>query len=316
MSIRLRPLLLLLVAALASFVVVACGGGGDDKAPASSDVNQLLKDTFSKGSPNSGKLHLALRIDSAGTGAVTGPVSATLDGPFQSTGSGRLPKFKMDAALRMAQQNIKAGQAKANGSKGSLATLGIDPSKWLKNPRNAGDAKVGDTDTVKVTGDVDVNRMLDDLSRATSQARALGLQGFQNLPSQLTPAQRKQAAKEIKNLRTELYIGKDDSLLRRMHVLIGLQNPQSKGTANLDFDLSYTDVNQDQSIEAPSNPKPFNDLLTQIQQLSGQAGTGSSASGGSSSPSASRQQLQKYTDCVRKAGTDTAKAQQCADLLK
>jgi hypothetical protein len=349
LSIRLRPLLLLLVAALAASAVAACGGGGE-QATSSTDVNQLLKDTFSKGSPKSGKLHLALRIDSAGTGAVAGPVTATLDGPFESTGSGRLPKFEMDAALRLAQQNIKAGatstgdhgflsfqgqdyavtdqvfkqfqasyeqaqkQAKANGSKGSLATLGIDPSKWLKNPRNEGDAKVGDTDTIKITGDVDVNRMLDDLSKATSQARALGLQGFQNLPSQLTPAQRKQAAKEIKNLKTELYVGKDDSLMRRMHVLIGLQNQQSKGTGNLDFDLSFTDVNQDQSIEAPSNPQPFNDLLGQIQQLAGQAGSsGSSATGGSS---ASREDLQKYTDCVRRAGTDTAKAQKCADLLK
>jgi hypothetical protein len=348
MSIRLRPLLLLLVTALAAFAVAACGGGGE-QATSSTNVNQLLKDTFSKGSPKSGKLHLALRIDSAGSGAIAGPVTATLDGPFQSTGSGRLPKFKVDAAVRLAQQDIKAGatstgdrgflsfqgqdyavtdqvfkqfkasyeqaqkQAKANGSKGSLATLGIDPSKWLKNPRNEGDAKIGDTDTIKISGDVDVNRMLDDLSRATSQARALGLQGFQNLPSQLTPEQRKQAAKEIKNLKTELYVGKDDSLMRRMHILIGLQNQQSKGPTNLDFDLSYTDVNQDQSIEAPSNPKPFNDLLAQVQQLAGQASSGSSASGGSS---ASREQLQKYTDCVRKAGTDTAKAQKCADLLK
>src|SRR6187200_525510 len=123
MSIRLRPLLLLLVAALASVAVAACGGGGDEKATASSDANQLLKDTFSKGSPDSGKLHLALRIDSAGTGAVAGPVTATLDGPFQSTGSGRLPKFQMDAALRLAQQNIKAG-ATSTGDDGFLSFQG------------------------------------------------------------------------------------------------------------------------------------------------------------------------------------------------
>jgi len=353
MSIRLRPLLFLLTAALASLAVAACGGGDDETATASSDANQLLRDTLTKGSPESGRLHLALRMDSGGAGAVAGPVSATLDGPFQSTEAGRLPKFKMDAALNVARRNIKAGatstgdqgflsfqgqeyavsdqvfkqfkaayeqaqkQAKANGAKGSLATLGIDPGKWLKNPRNEGEAKVGDTDTIKVTGDVDVNLMLDDLAKATSQARALGLQGFQNLPSQLTPEQRKEAAKEIKNLSTEFFIGKNDSLLRRMHVIVGTQNPQTKNTANIDFDLSFTDVNQDQDIKAPSNTKPFQDLLVQLQQLARQTSGGSSASGGATGTVApSREALQKYTDCVRQAGTDTSKAQKCAEVLK
>jgi hypothetical protein len=356
MSNRLRPLLLLIVAVLASVAVVACGGG-DDKATSSSDVNQLLKDTFSKGSPKSGKLHVAIRVDSNAAGAATGPITASLDGPFQSEGSGKLPKFKIAAAFAAAGRNIKAGatstsdkgflsfqgqdyavsdevfkqfktsyeqaikQGSANGAKkSSLATLGIDPSKWLKNPKNAGDAKVGDTDTIKITGDVDVNRMLDDLSKATSQARSLGIQGFQDLPSQLTPQQRQQVAKEIKNLKVEVYTGKDDSLLRRMHLALGLQNGSS-GNANVDFDLSYTDLNEDQEIAAPSNPKPFEQLMTQIQALGSQLGSGSSggsssSGSGSSGSTPSTQDLQKYTDCVQKAGSDTAKAQKCADLLK
>jgi hypothetical protein len=357
MSNRLRPLLLLVVALLAALVVVACGGSDDDKATSSSDVNQLLKDTFSKGSPQSGKLHLALRVDGSGAGAATGPITASLDGPFASEGSGKLPKFAIDAAFAAAGRNIKAGatstsdkgflslqgqdyavsddvfkqfkasyeqamkQASSNGSKkSSLATLGIDPSKWLTNPKNAGDAKVGDTDTIKITGDVNIDRMLDDVSKATAQARSLGVQGFQNLPSQLTPEQRQQIAKEIKNLKVEIYTGKDDSMLRRMHLTLGLANGSS-GNANVDFDLSYTDLNEDQSIEAPSNPKPFDQLVSQLQalgsQLGGAASGGSSSSGsGSSSSSPSAKDFQKYTDCVSQAGNDTAKAQKCADILK
>src|SRR5262245_32244342 len=183
MSHRLRPLMLLVTAvAVLALAVAACGGGDDkDQASSSTDVNQLLKQTFSEGkTPKSGKLHVALKLDGNFAGAAaSGPVSVTLDGPFESQGSGKLPKFDMDAALQGAGQNFKAG-ATSTGEKGfvsfqgqdyavsndvfnqfkasyeqavkqnsgsskqqSLATLGIDPAAWLKNPRNEGEAKVG-----------------------------------------------------------------------------------------------------------------------------------------------------------------------------
>jgi hypothetical protein len=362
MSHRLRPLMLL-VTALLALAVTACGGGGDDqKASSSTDVNQLLKDTFSEGkTPKSGKLHVALKLDGNFAGAAaSGPVSVTLDGPFESQGTGKLPKFDMDAALQGAGQNFKAG-ATSTGEKGfvsfqgeeyvvsdqvfnqfkasyeqavkqsnssskqqSLATLGIDPAAWLKNPENEGEAKVGDTDTIKISGDVDINRMLDDISKATSQARSLGIQGFENLPSQLTPEQRKQAADSIKNLRTEIFTGKDDTILRRLHVAFDLKSGSE--SANVDVDFSYTDVNEGQKIKSPSNAKPFDQLLGQLQGLAGQLGAGSSggssgsgssgsgSSGSGSSPSAD--DFKKYSDCVAKAGNDPTKAQKCADLLK
>jgi outer membrane murein-binding lipoprotein Lpp len=45
---RLRPLLTLTVAVLTTGLVAGCGGGaGGDQADASTDVDQLLQDTFS-----------------------------------------------------------------------------------------------------------------------------------------------------------------------------------------------------------------------------------------------------------------------------
>jgi hypothetical protein len=354
MSHRLRPLMLL-VTALLALAVAACGGDDGDKATSSTDVNQLLKDTFSGGkTPKSGKLHVALKLDGNFTGTSTGPVSVTLDGPFESQGSGKLPKFDMDAALSGAGQNFKAG-ATSTGEKGfvsfqgqdyvvsdqvfnqfkasyeqavkqgnsksksqSLATLGIDPSAWLKEPKNEGEAKVGDTDTIKITGTVDINRMLDDISKATSQARSLGIQGFENLPSQLTPEQRKQITEQIKNVQAEIYTGKDDTILRRMHVKFDLANGGQN--ANVDVDFSYADVNEGQKIKSPSNAKPFDQLLGQLQGLAGQLGSGSSGgsssgSGSSSGGGSSAKDFEKYSKCVADAGNDAAKAQKCADLL-
>jgi hypothetical protein len=358
MSPRLRPLMLLVIA-LASLAFAACGGGDDEeKATSSTDVNKLLKDTFS-GQKNvkSGKLNLVVNIDSGAAGAAAGPVSVKIAGPFESQGTGKLPKFKIDAALSGAGQNLKAGatstgdkgfisfqgqqyavsdevfkqfkasyeqaqkQATGGSKQASLATLGIDPQKWLTNAKNAGEAKVGDEDTIKITGDVDVDALLNDLDKALGQARSLGLQGAENLPSKLTPEQRKQFADSVKNLSVELYTGKADAILRRMVVKLGLkQSSDQSKDANVGLDMSFTDVNEGQEIEAPSNAKPFDQLLGQLGAAGlggGLGGSGSSGGGssGSGSSGSNADAFKKYSDCVAKAGNDAAKAEKCADLL-
>ena len=224
-------------------------------------------------------------------------------------------------------KQFKAGYEQAQkqsadkGNQQSLATLGIDPRRWLTDAKNEGEAKVGDTDTIKITGGVDVNKLLDDVNTALDKARNLGVQGSDSLPEKLTDKQKQQAADAIKDLSVEIYTGKDDTTLRRMVVNMGVDAPDSgsgatSGTLSLDFQL--LDLNEDQTIEAPSDAKPFNDLLGQLGGL-GLGGAGSSGSGSSSSGSgsggASAEDLKKYSDCVTAAGSDTAKAQKCADLL-
>jgi hypothetical protein len=365
MLFRPRSFLLLLVSALA---LVAAGCGGGSKASSSSDVNDLLQKTFAGHKKlDSGKLNLALRVDLQGgsNSQLNGPISLTLSGPFQTQGKGKLPKFDIDAAFTGGGQNLKAGlestgdkgfvnfngteyavsdqvfqqfrtgyeqaqqqAAKQNGNTQSLATLGIDPRRWLKNPRNEGDAKVGDTDVVKITGDVDIGKLLDDVNNALAKARSLGVQGSQQLPSKLTDQQKQQAQQAIKSLKVEIYTGKDDTTLRRMLINLNVATPASSsggaqsGTLALDFQL--LDLNQSQAITAPSGAKPFDQLLGQLGSLglgsgtgSSSSGSGSSASGGGSSSSSgvSSKQLKQYSDCIKAAGQNTAKAQKCADLL-
>jgi hypothetical protein len=348
---RVRTALVLLIALLAIPVVTGCGGGSSgDEASASTDVNQLLKDTFSGAHPvRSGMINLSLRAASqGGSGTPQGPISVSLTGPFQSQGKGKLPKLDLEAKIEGAGQNITAGvvstgdkgfvkfqgqsyavsdavfqqfkrgfeQAQSQASKQqgkSLATLGIDPQRWLSNPRNEGDAKVGDTDTIRITGDVDVPKLLDDVNTALARTKSLGVQGAANLPQQLTPAQKQQAADAIKKLSVEIYTGKADRTLRR--IVVALTAKSQAQTVDLNFDLQLTNVNQDQSISAPSGAKPFDQLLSQLGGLGGLGGSGSSGSAGSNSGSANSKNLQKYSQCIEKAGNDATKARKCADLL-
>jgi hypothetical protein len=356
MDIRPRTLLLFLIASLA-LVLAGCGGGGSE-ADESTDVNDLLTKTFSgEHKVESGRLDLKLRIDAQGGQAsqLEGPISVTLAGPFQTQGKGKLPKFDMDAAFEGAGQNLKAGlastgdkafvnfqgsdyvvsdevfrqfragyeQAQKQGTedKGeSLATLGIDPRRWLTNAKNAGEAKVGDTDTIKITGGVDVGKLLDDVNVALEKARGLGVQGSDSLPEKLTDEQKRRAAEAIKGLTVEIYTGKEDTTLRRMLINMDVQADQAQsgatsGTLSLDFSL--LELNDEQEIQAPADPKPFDELIGQFGGLGlgGGAAGGDTGSGSGSDAGASAEDLKKYSDCVEAAGSDTQEAQKCAELL-
>jgi hypothetical protein len=345
---RPRSLLILLISMLAAAGLVAgCGGGGDDKAGSSTDVNQLLKDTFSgKKDIKSGKLDLAVSVNAGASGTFDAKVS----GPFESQGSGKLPKLDIDASLEGGGQSFQAGvtstgdkgyvsyggtdyavadplfkqfkagfeqsakQAQDQNNGQSLATLGIDPSKWLTNAKNEGDAKVGDTDTVKITGDVDVAKALDDVNTALQKIRSLGGAQTSRLPDQLSEADKKQAEDAIKDLSVEIYTGKDDKILRRMVVALKLAARNETADVKLDFQL--LDLNEGQDIKAPEHTKPFDQLLSKLNGLGlgglGQLGAGSGSSG---SGGADQRKLEKYSQCIQAAAGDNNKIRKCADLL-
>jgi hypothetical protein len=340
-----RSLVALAVAVLAC-ALVACGGDGN-AADASTDVNQLLEETFAGGKQiDSGRIELTVRLEAQGT-SQDGTVAFALRGPFQSEGKGRLPRFQLDAAVESAGQRIEAGatstgdqgfigfqgtdyevsgpvfqqftaayeqsQKQAAGGDQSLATLGIDPRNWLTNARNAGESEVGDTETIKITGGVDVPKLLDDVNVALERIRSLGLQGSEGLPEQLTDEEKRQAAEAVRNLRVEIETGKDDKILRRLAVS-GDINAEGD-TLGVQLDLSLLEVNEDQEIEAPDDARPFNELLGKLQELGLPGLGGAPSSGSGSGGGASSENLEKYSQCVQDAGSDPDKLRKCGELL-
>jgi hypothetical protein len=348
---RPRSLLLLLVAALSLGLLAGCGGGDDSggkEASSSTDVNELLKDTFSGDETiKSGKLGLNATLNAAGQA-----FTLKLSGPFQSSGEGKLPQADFDATAGFAGQTLELGltgtedqafvrygdteyeipgpvfkqiqaqyeqQAKQGGGESqSLASLGIDPTKWLTNAKNAGEAKVGDTDTIKITGDVDVPKLLDDVNTAIEKLRSAGGGSAAGLPDQLSEQDKQEAAKAIKDVSVEIYTGADDRLLRRMLIALKLDVPTDQGNQALDvkLDMQFTDVNEDQEIEAPDDAKPFSELAAKLQELgldlNGLSGV---TGGGSSGGGATQQSLDDYAKCIQDAAGDSAKERKCSDAL-
>jgi hypothetical protein len=346
----LRAFAILLLA-----LVAGCGGDGNT-ADSDTDVDQLLKDTFDGGKAiESGRLNLALDVASDGEGAGQ-PVAVKVSGPFQSEGAGRLPQLDIEASLEGGGQSMAGGVTatgeeafvtiggtayevagpvyeqfkagyeesarQASGEKDqSLASLGVDPRRWLTNARNEGESKVGDTDTIKITGDVDVPKLLDDVNGALEKVRALGVQGSDQIPEKLTDEEKQQTAEAIDQLSVEIHTGAEDRILRRIVVALRLVPPESASgdAASIDvkFDLQLLDVNEDQEIEAPADARSFNELLQQIEGLGieglgGLGGLGGSGGGGGGGTDAN---VDEYSECVREAGNDNAKVRKCADLL-
>jgi hypothetical protein len=341
-----RTLASLLLALLALGLVAGCGS---DSADSSTDVDQLLDETFSGGKAiESGRLSLVLGLEAD---AGQAPVTAKISGPFQNEGQGRLPQLDLEASFEGGGQGMSGGitatadaafvsfggetyevagpvfqqfkagyeqsAKEASGEQGqSLASLGIDPRRWLTDARNAGESKVGDTETIKITGDVDVPKLLDDVNAALEKIRALGVQGSEQIPDKLTEAEKRQTAEAIERLSVEIQTGAEDRILRRIVVALGLRLPEGSATAggarsaDVRFDFQLLDVNEDQEIEAPENAKPFEELLKQLEglglgQLGGLGGTGGGNPEG----------VDEYSACVQKNLGDDDAVRKCADLL-
>jgi hypothetical protein len=355
-STRCKPmpnrLLTLLLVGVLGLAAAACGSDKPQAADSSTNTSQLLRDTFDNlGKMKSADVSLQLHVGSA-----QGAVGAQLTGPFVSTGQGRLPRFAFTATLTAAgrseqvgatwtgekafitlqntpyavsdlvarqfaagyEQSLRSKQSKQAKGGLLLGSLGIDFTKWLKDTRNAGTATVGGVQTVELTGKADVPRMVDDIGRISKRASSLGLPGTSAGQAQLTPQERAQVEQAIRSVDVQVYTGADDRILRRLVLHAVVHDPAAKSNANLDLDLQFTKVGEDQQISAPANPKSFSELLKVTGALnSGTLGAllGSGTSGGASGSSSSRTNVDKYAACVAKAKADTAKARKCAALL-
>jgi hypothetical protein len=331
-------------------------GDPAQRASASSDVDSLLRTTFANVSKmKSATVDFKLRIQSRTSDA---PVTAHLSGPFAGQGDKKLPKFAFTAELTSGGQTFNAG-ATYDGSKAYvglmgtpyvvsdlvtrqfvagyeqslksrqkaqgglvLGSLGIDFTKWLPNATNQGESQVGDAKTIKIAGQADVKQVIADLEKISEKAAALNVPGASGrLPQKLTPEQKAAAEAAIKRLSVEVYTGAEDSILRRLVVSADLKDAASKIDAAVLLDVTFTKVGQAQTITAPSNPKPFTELLKAVDAAGlADLGLGGPAPGGgtdSTVPDSSDtpNNVDKYATCIEQAKGDAAKARKCADLL-
>jgi hypothetical protein len=335
--IRLRNLFALAALVAMAFAFVACGGGGNGGGE---DPQKVLDETFStKTKLESANVDAKFSIDVEGNNG--GHFEASVTGPIDSHGPG-IPKFDLTAKLsgEGGGQSIDfEGGVISTGDAGYVSYGGTDykldsqvfgflkqiienaqqqPAQkqagvpqiksFLTNLSDEGTDDVEGTETNHISGDVDVQKLVDVLKPFAQRAGSLGAAGAQ-VPS---PAELDQLTKVLKNASFDLYSGTDDHLLRRLTLNFDLQQLGGSGKATIALDVSLGSVNEPQTIEAPSSSKPLSDLLQQfgIGNLGSLGlpgalpGPGGSGGAGSAAPSAGQ------INCLQQAKTP-AELQKC-----
>jgi hypothetical protein len=346
MAARFRVFALLCLA-LAAAVLSACGSND------SQDVKATLNKAFS--TPiKSARIDLEVTLNLDGVKQLNGPVKLSVQGPYETGGSQTIPKADWDIAASAAGQNFSAGftstgdnawigfqgqnyevgkaavaqinqqikQAAGQNKQKGLSQFGIDPKNWLKDPKNEGDEKVAGVDTHHVSATLDVGKFLDDLNRIVKKAGSTA-----GTPAQITAQQKREIQDVVKNPTFDVYVGKDDSVIRRLSSDLSFSVPSDKQSqvgglksGTLSFSIEFADVGQPQTITAPTSAKPLSELTSQlggVGNVLGGGSSGSSGSGSSGSSGPSSQALQAYSKCLQKADpSKPAELQKCADLLK
>ncbi len=272
------------------------------------------------------QLDLTAKVNGSGAGQSVnfeGGVTATNDAAYitYKNQAYAVPSATFQQFKTAYEQQTQAAQGSSSGNASSvLKRLGIDPSTWLTNVTNEGTTDVNGESTIHISGDADVQKILSDFAKAAQNVPGAAAQGID--PSQLS-----QVSQFIKDAHIDIYSGADDHLLRKLDVSLDIQPPAAaaQGVSDVKIDLSIgvSDVNQSQTISAPSNTKPLSDLQQQlggIGILGGLSGSSGSSSGSSSLPSggASSAAQQKFAQCVaqQEASGNAAAANKCLALLK
>lgn len=145
----------------------------------------------------------------------------------------------------------------------------LKPADFTDRLRDGGEADVGGTGTTKVSGELDVVSAIDSLIELSKDpACKAQLSNAAALPSTKELEEARTEVKDsVKSAEIDVYVG-DDDIVRRISGRLRIDPPKDKGkgpdSADVEFDLQLSEVNEEQAIEAPDGAKPLSDLFFKL----------------------------------------------------
>jgi hypothetical protein len=312
----------------------------------------LLRATLQSGHAiHSGVLSLQATLTPQGAGSSSAPMTLSFGGPFQQRGSAGQTESDFTVALAVDGQRLSFGLrttssaafmqvagtwyrlpakqfvqlrkslGSAGSATGALPGLSVTPLRWLSDPQVVGDAAVDGVPTTEVRARLDVAAFAGDLAGLLAKQSSNPALKRSGVPTTITPAQRRQLVAALQHPWVDVFIGRDDHLLRRATLDVGVKVPAKRsaqlgGVKSLGatVTLDYAQLNQPQTITAPSAAKPYSQLSRQLLGLGSSlsSATGSSASSGSGAGNIGSA---TYQACLQRSAGDMAKLQKCASLI-
>jgi hypothetical protein len=281
----------------------------------------------------------SLSFDGAGqSGSFDGGLTVTTDNAYveyggntYEVGTDTFSQFKQlaESAAAQQQQSGSGGLSVQEAFKQACATqlqtagatdtsaCDIDLSSWLSEPQSEGSEDIDGTPSDHISGSVNIDTVLSDI---TDLAAATG---------QTVPAQAEDQINQVADatdITYDLYSGSDDHILRGLDFDFSIDTgsiPAASASGvdgvNASFSLRLAGVNEDQTIEAPSNAKPLAELLQQFgidpSALGGLGSLGSGLGGsGTGGTSGGGGNAEAYFQCIQQAQT-SAEIEKCSSQL-
>lgn len=222
-----------------------------------------------------------------------------------------------------------ASTAASKNNSGVLSKLGIDPLHWLTNPQIVGTENVGGVETTHIHAGINVSALLNDFNTFLGKASSLSVPGSSTLSKGLSPSTVSTIAGAIQNPSFDVWTGNSDKALRKLQIHLTIPVTGQISTllgglhsAGIGLSMGYSDLNQPQTITAPSPLAPYSEFQAKLASLfsalrsaltgSLSGGLGSLSGGGASGTTG---KYQNYSQCITAANGDVSKMQRCASLL-
>ena len=251
------------------------------------------------------------------------------NGEAYEVGTDAFNQLKSQAEAQTPSDSEDAASSFREGCESAIEAQGGDPSAcdfdvtgWFGELSNEGTEDVGGADTTHIAGQLDVATMLNDLFQLGASVPGANVQG---LSPEVIQSQLDTVAEAVETADFDVYSATEDDTLRKLDFTLGVDpsaipGGESAGVDSVDvsFSVEISDVGSEQTIEAPSDAKPLDELSGALGGLGlpGVGGTGltpggtgipgAGAGGGAVDPTSP-----EFQNCVDSAGNDPSALSDC-----
>ncbi|MBS1880832.1 MAG: hypothetical protein JST31_15080 [Actinobacteria bacterium] len=369
---RIRSLALLATVAALAVLVSACGGGGSSGGSSEDPQKVIDQATLKGIESGNLNLALKVKSEGEQAGSfdvsLSGPFQAGAKGELPEAdleasvhGEAEGEKVDFEGGVTLLSDRayigyggeefevdpttfgfVKSGfeqaeqESAGEGAEGKAcqeAAAALEPADFVENLKNEGGVDVEGTQTTEVSGDLNVSGAIDQIVKLTKNpACSSSLEAAGPLPLGELEKAKDELASQVKKAHASVYVGEEDNIVRKITAELTIEPEGSKGAVELEFELSLGGVNEKQTISAPANAKPLEELFQKVginplELLEGGSSgglggllegiEGGTSSGGGESPAggggAKVEESQAYLECLQEVKS-AADLQKCANL--
>jgi hypothetical protein len=376
---RKRSALLLAAFAALAAILSACGGGSSSSEDPQKVIESATFEGIESGDmalslnvSSDGAKGGSLKVDLSGPFQSTGKKSLPELGlAIKANGEAEGEKVDIDGGLTVLNDRafvaykgtnyevdpttfgfIKSGfeeaeQEGAGESTGGEATAcqkaaeSLDLGEFVDNLENEGSEDIDGVGTTKLSGDLNPKSAIEAVIKLTENpACSSELDATGALPLDELKEQESELTDAVKKAHVTINIGEDDHIPRKVAGEMTITPKDTGETSEVEFEFTFSKVNEKQTIKAPAGAEPIEQLFEQLgvnplELLGAMEGGGAGGLGGllegiggasgdsSSGSGSSAEELElpsvggskEFTECLSEAES-AADVQKCATLME